>query len=409
MAGRIRPWLVAGVVGALLVPAAAAVAAQTGDTGGARKATLTGLAVPPAAPAAFKHPGVLVGEDQLDVVRQKVAAGAQPWKGAFDRLRTDRYASLSRTPKPRATVECGSRSNPNNGCSEEREDALAAYADALMWNITRDARYAQKSIALMDAWSATIKQHTNSNAPLQTGWAGAPWARAGELIRYTYPGNWANQGRFATMLRTVYLPAVIKGSGANGNWESIMLDAAVGISVFLDDKASFDKAVALWRGRVPAYIYLKSDGATPKSPPAHPKSGAALVTYWYGQKTLVDGVAQETCRDFGHTGWGLEGAVHVAETARLQGLDLYGEMQQRMTRALEFHAAIDLGGPVPGWLCGGHVNRGVGPVTEVAYNHYHNRKGIPMPKTLQLIQQKRPLGNDGHFIGWETLTHADNP
>ena len=33
-----------------------------------------------AAPAAFVHPGVLVSRAQLDFVRSKVNAGAQPWK-----------------------------------------------------------------------------------------------------------------------------------------------------------------------------------------------------------------------------------------------------------------------------------------------------------------------------------------
>ena len=336
---RIRVWAVVAVVGALLVPAGIAAAGQFTHAPVARPAapaTPTASAAPSAsaAPAVFKHPGVLVGQTQLDVMRRQVNAGAQPWKSAYDRMRSSQYASLTRQAKPRANVECGSRSNPDFGCSDERDDALAAYTDALMWYITRDARYAQKAIEVMDGWSGTIRQHTDSNAPLQTGWAGASWSRAGELIRYTYPGGWAQESRFAGMLRTVYLPVVINGSGANGNWESIMTDAAIGIAVFLDDKASFDKAVALWRGRVPAYIYLTSDGPTPKSPPTHPKSSASLTDYWFGQKTYVDGLAQETCRDFGHTGWGLEGAIHVAETARIQGLDLYGEMRERMTKAL---------------------------------------------------------------------------
>ncbi|GGM13894.1 alginate lyase family protein [Dactylosporangium sucinum] len=92
-----------------------------------------------------------------------------------------RYASLSRTPKPRAVVECGSYSNPNYGCTDEREDAIAAYTLSLAWYITRDSRYATKAIAIMDAWSATIQDHTNSNAPLQTGWAGSSWPRAAEI------------------------------------------------------------------------------------------------------------------------------------------------------------------------------------------------------------------------------------
>src|SRR6185295_17401909 len=116
-----------------------------------------------------------------------------------------------------------------------------------------------------------------------------------------------------------------KGSGANGNWELIMVDALMGAGVFLDDKAIFNRAVSLWRGRVPAYMYVKSDGPTPKSPPGRTKRGEALIKYWQGQSTFVDGLAQETCRDFGHTFYGLAAMVNAAETARQQGVDLYGE------------------------------------------------------------------------------------
>jgi hypothetical protein len=407
-------FLLAGaVVAALLVPTTVAGAGEEPEEPDAAVAAVLGpeafVAAGPQAPGAFVHPGVVVSKPQLDFVRTKVQAGAQPWKSAYDQMRTSQYASLSRTPKPRSTVECGSYSNPNNGCTEERTDALAAYADALMWSVTRDDRYAKKAIQLMDAWSAVLKNHTNHNAPLQTGWSGAGWSRAAELIKHTYPAGWPNADRFATMLRTVYLPVVLKGSGANGNWELIMTDAAMGISVFLDDKASFNKALALWRGRVPAYVYLKSDGPAPKSPPGRSKSGAALTKYWYGQKTLVDGVAQETCRDFGHTAMGLNAAFHGAETARIQGIDLWGEQKTRFAAGLEFHAGYEAGQKVPSWLCGGSVNKGTGGYWEAAYNALHTRLGMNLPNTQKLLESRRPTGTDNHSSGWETLTFANNP
>lgn len=257
-------------------------------------------AVRAAAPAAFTHPGVLVSRPQLDFVRAKVQAGAQPWKSAYDQMMGSKYASLSRTAKPRAVVECGSYSNPNYGCTDEREDAIAAYTLSLAWYVTQDSRYAVKAIEIMDAWSAVIKDHTNSNAPLQTGWAGSSWPRAAEIIKYTYSG-WPNAGRFATMLRTVYLPKVINGSNSNGNWELSMTEAAIGISVFLEDRTSYDKAVSKFRGRVPAYIYVTADGSLPK---AAPGSGLdtreKIINYWQGQSTFMDGLSQETCRDLTH-------------------------------------------------------------------------------------------------------------
>lgn len=365
----------------------------------------------PTAPSTFVHPGVTVSKGQLDFARDKVLAGAQPWKGAYDRMLASKYADLNRTPKPRATVECGSYSNPDHGCTDEREDAVAAYTDALAWYITRDARYAQKAIQIMDAWSGTITRHTNSNAPLQTGWAGSSWPKAAEIIKYTYTGGWANQGRFATMLRNVYLPVLIKGSNSNGNWELSMMEAAVGISVFLDDKTSYDMAMAKFRTRAAAYVYLSSDGSVPKTVPSqHLDTTAKIVAYWQGQSTFVTGLTQETCRDFVHTGYGISAISHIAETSRIQGQDLYGtDVGERLRQALGFQSKYQLGTAAPSWLCGGSLKLGLGPVTEVGYNALHNRLGIAMTDTQALTLNNRPAGSNNLFVAWETLTHGDNP
>ncbi|MER5513239.1 alginate lyase family protein [Streptomyces sp. NPDC002763] len=364
-----------------------------------------------AAPATFVHPGVTVSRAQLDFARTEVLAGAQPWKAAYDQMMASKYADLNRTPAPRATVECGSYSNPNYGCTDEREDAIAAYTDALAWYITKDARYAQKAIQIMDAWSATITSHTNSNAPLQTGWAGSSWPKAAEIIKYTYTGTWANEARFATMLRNVYLPTVIKGSNSNGNWELTMMEAAVGISVFLEDKASYDTAMAKFRTRTAAYVYLASDGSVPKTVPSQNlDTTAKIVSYWQGQSTFVTGLTQETCRDFTHTGYGISSISHVAETSRIQGQDLYGtDVGERLRQALGFQSKYQLGTAVPSWLCGGSLTLGLGPVTEVGYNALHNRLGIAMTNTQTLTQNNRPAGTNNLFVAWETLTHGDNP
>jgi hypothetical protein len=368
-------------------------------------------ASPQTTTAAFVHPGVFLNRTQLDFIRSKVSAGTEPWKSAYTSMKSSSYASLSHTAHPRSTVQCGSKSNPDYGCTDEREDAMAAYTDALVWWISKDTRYAEKSIQIMDAWSAVLRQHTDHNAPVQAGWAGTSFSRAGELVRRTYTG-WSSSrvDRFAGMLRTAFLPLLLQGAPkANGNWELIEMDAAVGAAVFLDDHTSYDKAVALYRKRVAAYIYLKSDGSQPKYPPnSKIDTHDELITFWGGQTTFVDGLAQETCRDFGHTGWGLDAIAHVAETGRIQGTDLYGEISTRLSKALEFHAAYDLGAKPPSWLCHGSIHRGLGTVLEVAYNELHNRLGMSLPNTAKLLPHGRPVGAN-YFLAWETLTNAGTP
>jgi hypothetical protein len=344
---------------------------------------------------------VVVNLDQLDFIKAKVAAGAQPWKGNFDALKASSRTSLTYTPHPVPDVICGAYSNPSVGCGDEWGDAIAAYGDAILWYVTGNEAYAKKAVEIMNAWAAVVKSHSDHNAPLQTGWAGAEWPRAAEIIRYTYKG-WAaaDVQRFANTLKTVYLPNVIVGSGANGNWELTMTDATVGISVFLDDKASFDKGITLWRQRVPAYFYLKSDGATPVKPPRGPMN-------WYGLTTFMDGVAQETCRDLGHTQYAIASTMYVAETALIQGVDLYQMEAKRLAATIEFHASFLDGAAVPAWLCGGKLNAVTpDPTWEIAYNEFANRLGMSLPHTKNVVAKIRPTAGN-HHMAWESMTHAE--
>jgi hypothetical protein len=124
----------------------------------------------------------------------------------------------------------------------------------------------------------------------------------------------------------------------------------------------------------------------------------------------VNGLSQETCRDFTHTGYGLAAAAHIAETARHQGQDLWSEVRERLRQAYGLHAKYQTGAePVPSWLCGGSYEQALGPTTEVAFNALHTRLGIAMTNTQALTERQRPAGTDRLFIGWETLTHATNP
>src|SRR5438105_14989566 len=80
----------------------------------------------PAKPAGFVHPGVLVNRAQLDEIKKRVTAGREPQKTAFEALKRNKLGALDYTAHPRATVECGSYSNPDLGCKDEQADSEAA-------------------------------------------------------------------------------------------------------------------------------------------------------------------------------------------------------------------------------------------------------------------------------------------
>ena len=122
-----------------------------------------------------------------------------------------------------------------------------------------------------------------------------------------------------------------------------MMEAAIGISVFLDDPSSYDKAMSKFTTPIPPYIYLTTDGLLPKQAPRSGSCASFIKRYWNSQQTFPEcGISQETCRDFGHTGYGLASTRHVLETALIQGNGLYGgDLGTRLRYGLGFHTKYE--------------------------------------------------------------------
>jgi hypothetical protein len=365
----------------------------------------------------FQHPGVLVSQAQLDYMKIMVAAHTEPFYSAFLKAQSSNIGSLTYLPYGPPSdgfIKCGPTSNPNIGCSNSDNDASAAYLQSLLWYITGNQQYANNAITILNLYGHNLKGYstgsTYSNAPLQAAWDGQKWPRAAEIIRYSNAG-WADAdvSAFKNMLNTAILPLIVNGSTSNGNWEISMIEALINIGVFNDDPATFNTGVTYWKQRIPAYFYYHTDGAQPVPAPR----GTA---FWYGQTVYnasVDGISQETCRDFGHAQYGISGALDAAETANIQGVNLYTDAasnaQNRLTAALEFNAYYLLGNPVPTSVCGGTVTLQVYPTDEIGYNEYHNRLGIDLPLTLQYLQtviRQLPNPTEYHIMVYESLTHG---
>jgi hypothetical protein len=364
---------------------------------------------------AFQHPGVLVSQAQLDYIKTMVAAHSEPFYSAFLKAQNSNLGQLDyqiQGPPEGGIINCGPTSNPNIGCSAADNDSSAAYLQALLWYITGNHQYAANAISILNTYGYNLKGYTNSNEPLQAAWDSEKFPRAAEIIRYSNAG-WADADiqQFKTMLSTVILPRIINGSTSNGNWEISMIEGIINIGIFNDDRTTFDKGVLYWKQRIPAYFYYHTDGGAPV--PA-PRGNAD----WYGQTVYdsrVDGISQETCRDFGHAQYGISGALDAAETAHIQGVDLYSDVSSnalnRLTSALEFNAKYLLANSstVPSYICGGKVMLQVYPTDEIGYNEYHNRLGLDLPLTLEYLNtviRQLPNPTEYHIMVYETLSHG---
>lgn len=375
----------------------------------------------------FVHPGIIVDQAGIDFVKAKIAANQEPWKSELAKTVNAKpgegsnagipFSSASYVPHPTEYITCG---NNKQGCLDETDDAQAAYTNALLWAYTGDRRYARQSITILNAWSAKLKDHKMSTTDpaliggvLNAAWAGQIFPRAAEIMRYTYtPGagepalNVANMER---MLRDAFLPWVrTQWAGGGHNWVTSMAEATINIGVFLSDREVFDDGIGDWRGNTPANIYMSGDvnpyawGTGLPLPIPNTKFDKATMTAanfrseaWWGATTFPSGMQGETCRDLNHTAMGVAGMVNAAETARIQGIDLYGEQKARITTMLEletgFLNAVNGGTARPaGWPCPNNpvLNGGERVTYVMAYNHYAKRLGMSLPNTNAWITTK---------------------
>lgn len=189
-----------------------------------------------------------------------------------------------------------------------------------------------------------------------------------------------------------------------------MTEAAILMAVFLEDSESYNTAMSWFLKRVPATVYMTTDGEYPIAARGQSSDPDAIIAWWFNQTVFrEDGQAQETCRDLEHTGYSFASMAHVAETSRIQGTDLYKlDVGNRLRYGLEFHSKFVNGESVPSWVCGGKLSLTLGPITEVGFNALFFRMGIDMPQTEELTIKQRPAGDNGLFVAYETLTHAEN-
>ncbi len=431
------------------------------------------------APGTFVHPGVVLGLPQLNFVRDKLAANAEPWTSEFGKMMADAcgttganwplaanagrlFSSLSWVPTPWATVSVGASGQASHGDQDEMADLIAAYTHALIWAYKGTRANAQMSIRIMNAWATTIQEHlfstavTLSNGRLQSGWAGSLFSRTAEIMRYTFTPTGTeealNVAAITAAFNRAYIPMVRYGwTGGGCNWHTSMAAAHIGMAIFNENKPEYDRALVNHRNWVKSYAYMDGDvnqwaqlAGYPISLHLLPDSGvcmydksttttAQMNSYWWNPTTgYSSGMWNESGRDPIHTAMGISGMSTICETARLQGVNLYGEESLRMQTALERnagwvydayinnHRPPTLYTPWPytynGWGGPNHQARG----SYVAnWNHYSQRLGLSMPRLDALVSDyvmtaaidntRNTHVRDAHDFAWEPLTNYGTP
>ncbi len=348
---------------------------------------------------AFLHPGLLHTKAELDRMKAMVALGTEPWKGGFKVLEAH-PASRSdwRIRGPFPSVVRGLPGNHHIG--EMDQDANAAYQNALMWYVTGKETHARKSAEILNAWSATLREIGGDARILAASLDGFKFVNAAEILRSTYPG-WpaADRMRCQQMFNTVFYPVIHDfATFANGNWDTGCIKTIMSISVFCDERVIFDRAVDYYR---------------------HGQGNGRLTHYIINEQ----GQCQESGRDQQHTQLGLGHLAEACEIAWNQGLDLYGESDNRLLKGFEYTARYNLGQAVPfvpytditkhykAKQISPEGRGGLRPIYEMVWNHYECRKGVKAPYTRQAAEKIRPEGASPwvDHPGFGTLLFTQEP
>ena len=370
----------------------------------------------------FVHPGLLHTQSDFARMAQKVSAQASPWIDGWNVLIANSHASLSWTPRPQVEVDRGGTGTQNYPVLYN--DIAAAYACALRWKVTGDARYADKAVQIMNAWSSTLQRlGGDSNVDLAAGIYGYEFANAGEIMR-NYTG-WAGAdfAAFQTMMRNIFYPInhdfLNRHNGTEithywANWDLCNLASVMAIGVLCDDHSLFDEAVN---------YFLNGPG-----------NGAIAQAVYYLHPGYL-GQWQESGRDQGHNTLGIALAGAICEMAWNQGIDLYGHDNNRFLAGAEYVAKANLLQPdgttyytVP-YVTYSNVDvtqtafstasQGtIRPCWALVYNHYVNRKGLAAPWSKQFALKIQPEGGGGNYgpnsggydqLGYGTLTCTRDP
>lgn len=135
----------------------------------------------------FLHPGILMNREELNIMRDMVWIGAEPWASVFQEMQKSPYASLDYRPD-----------GPFEVIASDREDysltraSTAVYELALMWYITGQKEYADKSIGIMMDWADTVKRDTKRDH-LRIGTSTHKFCIAAEIFRYTPSSGWTEE------------------------------------------------------------------------------------------------------------------------------------------------------------------------------------------------------------------------
>ena len=270
------------------------------------------------------------------------------------------------------------------------------------WDFAKEGKH-EEAVRIIDAYAETLQRLDGHDAPLcliQGYWlcrammiekplSNSP--RGGENSLFSEGKSSGNAAlpptggdgeglAWSAMLRRAMIPTMNKFEAdspyANGNWGAIVNRFRMACALAIGD-------TVMYRAAIDYYLYANDNGSLPE----------------YISET---GQCQETGRDQAHAQLGLGALCDICEMAWQQGDDLWGALDNRLMKGIEYTAKYNLGYDVPfttwtdctglynDWTEPGAMRRGaIQNIYDLPYQHYVGRRGLKMPYTKKLLALQR--------------------
>ena len=262
------------------------------------------------------------------------------------------------------------------GHHEKAREIINAYADKLQRLDGHDA-----PLCLIQGYwlcRAMMEEKPLSNSPREGKGTISSGDTSGNAA--LPPTEGAGSGAWTAMLRRAMIPTMNKFEAdspyANGNWGAIVNRFRMAAALAMGD-------TVMYRAAIDQFLHANDNSALPH----------------YVSQT---GQCQETGRDQGHAQLGLGALCDICEMAWQQGDDLWGALDNRLMKGIEYTARYNLGYDVPfetwtdctglynDWTEPGAMGRGrIQNIYDQPYNHYVGRRGLKMPYTKKLLALQR--------------------
>ncbi|MEP1489458.1 MAG: carbohydrate-binding protein [Algibacter sp.] len=340
--------------------------------------------------AQLTHPGGWLMDDDLTLIRTKVAAQEEPWYSAWLEFEKDDIdETYTATVSPTIT--------DSNAIQREGH---AAYMLAIKWVASGNQAYATAGINIIDAWASTVTTLDTDNSPLREGIGSNKMANAAEILAWGFNGEagWSASKIIEAQnwFENVIYPITSTGPSRSMNWGTSCLAGNMSMAIFCDNMTMFNAAVD-------AYKFGFTDT----------NDGCAGVTQYIINS---DGQCFESERDQGHTQGGIAHLVEPALIAWNQGVDLVSYSNDRLVAGMEYSAKYNLGNEVSwtnsvpnpcnqsfGWMNNGFISeedRGDFSPIYVMTSTLFTRAGKSHPYTAQVVTDTGDP-NDDDFNGYD--------